>query len=581
MSETRAGEVQVVLTLEQLSYSAAVAKARKAIRDLGDEADKTSRHTVTSMAAASGALRSLEGSIPIRAAERFIGMLPGVGTAVLAAFPVVGAIALTNVIIRGATELANFVKKAQEAKEQFRLAFQEMTNTGRLQNDELAKTNIQMENQIAKLEHKPQNELAAALIEDRIEADKLALSIDAAAAKIKAMLEQNKAGFLQQLFGSDSTSEAFGNIMNFQKLKAEAANRRADALHRGDQPGADKAQVDYEQLLKNEIAEYKRQIALRTSSSRVDSVDSEGNRSSAVLTFAQQHGDQGRNLTAFQGALTGAYQEQDRLALDKQNVQDTTALKRTQNAQAAQEQAKQAQEKAAREMHQRMDDQLSALKQDHQMSVNEEIDYWRSAMAAIKGGSAPMLALRTEINKRLAELATENRRNLERYQNKRDTGLKPEQSMDSKEAAEEFRIQAEEQKRAGLAAVQAQAAYEESALALKESTGHISKLDAAEQLAKIHAQELKDELAVVQQDMDIWKDTPDDNPHKFKALLDDEMEKAHLASMGRLQEAQDEAAIRSNTAGGALTESLDLYVQHSKDTAGQVRGIWNGTWQDV
>lgn len=51
-------------------------------------------HEVSQIQATSGALRVLEGSGGIRAAERFLTMIPGLGSALQMAFPVIGAIAL-------------------------------------------------------------------------------------------------------------------------------------------------------------------------------------------------------------------------------------------------------------------------------------------------------------------------------------------------------------------------------------------------------------------------------------------------------------------------------------------------------
>lgn len=55
---------------------------------------------VTEIQATSGALRVLEGSGGIRAAERLLTMIPGLGAALQAAFPIIGAVALLEVVSR-------------------------------------------------------------------------------------------------------------------------------------------------------------------------------------------------------------------------------------------------------------------------------------------------------------------------------------------------------------------------------------------------------------------------------------------------------------------------------------------------
>ncbi|MBV9762100.1 MAG: hypothetical protein JO340_16165 [Acidobacteriaceae bacterium] len=59
---------------------------------------KAAAHVVPPAAAASGALRELEGHIPIRAAERFLATTLGLGPVLQAAFPIVGAVAMVDVI---------------------------------------------------------------------------------------------------------------------------------------------------------------------------------------------------------------------------------------------------------------------------------------------------------------------------------------------------------------------------------------------------------------------------------------------------------------------------------------------------
>lgn len=70
--------------------------------------------SVTQIQAVSGTLRTLEGNQGIRAAERFLTMLPGLGAALQYAFPVVGAIALAEVLVR-LTDRVIGLKEATES----------------------------------------------------------------------------------------------------------------------------------------------------------------------------------------------------------------------------------------------------------------------------------------------------------------------------------------------------------------------------------------------------------------------------------------------------------------------------------
>jgi hypothetical protein len=84
---------------------------------------------VTEIQATSGALRVLEGSGGIRAAERFLTLIPGLGQVLVSAFPVVGAIALGTALIHmgeaayKAGQNFLFMKDATEAANKIAVQF--------------------------------------------------------------------------------------------------------------------------------------------------------------------------------------------------------------------------------------------------------------------------------------------------------------------------------------------------------------------------------------------------------------------------------------------------------------------------
>jgi hypothetical protein len=83
----------------------------------GERVQRAFGDAVPQVAAASGAIRELEGNLPIRAVERFLTGTLGLGPALQAAFPVVGAIALAGVLARMGEELFKFGKDATELSE--------------------------------------------------------------------------------------------------------------------------------------------------------------------------------------------------------------------------------------------------------------------------------------------------------------------------------------------------------------------------------------------------------------------------------------------------------------------------------
>jgi hypothetical protein len=91
-------------------------------------------HGVSQIQATSGALRVLEGSGGLRAAERFLTMIPGLGAALQYAFPIIGAIALFDIIgrmidkITGLKEAEDALKSSTQAADEAFAHFEETAN---------------------------------------------------------------------------------------------------------------------------------------------------------------------------------------------------------------------------------------------------------------------------------------------------------------------------------------------------------------------------------------------------------------------------------------------------------------------
>lgn len=79
----------------------ALAASTNKAADSQEKLNTATRKTVSDVQAASGALRAMEGSIPIRAAEQFMTKILGFGPALQAIFPLVGATALIGILERG------------------------------------------------------------------------------------------------------------------------------------------------------------------------------------------------------------------------------------------------------------------------------------------------------------------------------------------------------------------------------------------------------------------------------------------------------------------------------------------------
>jgi hypothetical protein len=193
-----------------------------------------SHGAVTDIQAVSGTLRTLDGNQGIRAAERFLTMIPGLAPALQAAFPLIGAIAFAEVVARAVEHFQKLSSTANAAGEAIRRAFREIQNAARDSNDSLQVANDRLENEIAKIEKKPENGIKLALDEAIESADKLGASLDSDLGKLGKVIGEQKTGLAAQIFGQASTSDIEPEIRAFQdkvaKLTASSSIPRQESV---------------------------------------------------------------------------------------------------------------------------------------------------------------------------------------------------------------------------------------------------------------------------------------------------------------------------------------------------------------
>src|ERR1700761_6734040 len=110
MSE--ANSVTVYLTVNAADYSSGMKKASQLADTFSGKMRTAGHSTVSSMQAASASIRLFEGGMTnnVRAVERFISTIPGVGSALRAAFPLVGAAAFAGLIAHMGEEVYQFIQ---------------------------------------------------------------------------------------------------------------------------------------------------------------------------------------------------------------------------------------------------------------------------------------------------------------------------------------------------------------------------------------------------------------------------------------------------------------------------------------
>ena len=210
------GDIAVQITLDGKNYSSAAGKVvalnkqiQKSVEDAGKSVESYGHSTVSQMQASSAAIRAFENPLGnnLRAVERFMTIIPGVGTALKAAFPVVGAVAFGAVIVESAKKVQEFISHLRAIPATVSMGAQTIQASMTSTNDELAVAIDRIEMANAKLEHKPINGLQLTLDEAAVAGDKLNAVLLQSNKEVQDLLKQSStSGFIAQLIGNQAST---------------------------------------------------------------------------------------------------------------------------------------------------------------------------------------------------------------------------------------------------------------------------------------------------------------------------------------------------------------------------------------
>lgn len=563
-----AGSVKVVLTVDAVSYSAALDKANSKIKQFGQAAERAGHASVSSMQASSAALRTLSGGMDqsIRAAERFIAMIPGVGKALQVAFPVIGGIALAGVFVRIGEEAYKAIDKVSKLSSAIAKGFDSLTSSGKLANDQLALTNLKLQDQLDKLEHKPaKNGAAEALAEAKVKADELYISLMKDNEEVSKLLDANQVNLLGQLMGkapSDKVKESIeGQMEQFQDIgrniqNGNPAQRKEETQHLKDQL---KAAVGWIEMMKQ-----------ANPNGTVGGVDFSGNYKAldAFESLVKQRYDnmaETDTQTKLQGQVKGAGEHNSAQAqLLKQDEED----EKKQNA-------------------------------FNKLTINEEIKFWSDRIAAFTKGGEQYIAVQNKISDLIASrpsLFSQNKANqagvgkstvegtdiLSRAQESLITRPAQEQSQRSTETAAKYD---EIQAKAAETALKAKAAYDEQAVSIALAQGTITQYAAATATATIHDNEhaaalkkINDELARQIELIDQSnKSTEDKAGARLNAYASADAQTAAVNGQYATQQQADAANKYGSTAMGQTTTALNALVNSWDNMTQSIISIFSQT----
>jgi hypothetical protein len=378
--------------------------------EFGKSAKQAGEHTVSSMAASSAAIRLLENPLhgSIRAAERFITMLPGMSKLLAAGFPIIGAVVLGEMLVKLGAEAYNFFKTIEQAPEKISGAWRELQAPLKLTNDELALANDRLKNDIAALEHKPKNALAETLDEARVAADKLAIALDGDLKSLGKLLEENKSSFLQNMVKNQSGTE---DIRKELVGETGSGGFRARVAGLNGDPKAAMAAYD-EEIAKLETW---RQNA----------------RAGQYAREAGQRGaprqDQSNRIEMLGEVVRNLQAERRRIELEQQN----TALQQQKSRLEATKANTKEEETALRDSYNRM---LADMEAVQEMMTSEKLEFRQNELNEIQQYGGKYKELEKELGREIGALSQESMRE---YRKAEEEDAKEEQRFREQQAAEQ------------------------------------------------------------------------------------------------------------------------------------------------
>ena len=197
--------------------------------EIGDRLAAGMQHAVPEIAAASGAIRELEGALPIRAVERFLTSVLGLGNVLAKAFPLVGAIALGGILKEQIEKFLQARREALELGETIRKAFETAVIATRAEADALALTNDKLEETLNKLSGHPAQGLTQGLDEARQQADKLYQGLDKVIAKLQEVQTKSQISFFQRVLGGQEGTDDLQRELAAAAGKIDQIKRENDA----------------------------------------------------------------------------------------------------------------------------------------------------------------------------------------------------------------------------------------------------------------------------------------------------------------------------------------------------------------
>jgi len=478
------------------SYVEAMESAAAATRDVGVASEKTStsiRNVTGNMYAAQGAAGLLEGRLPIRAFERFITTIPGVGAALQLAFPIVGAIALGEIVVDLGKKLYDAFDLGGERARKTADDIRSVTNELNTSNTALDVQIDKLQQEEAKLEKKPFNGIKLVLDEAAQAAQNLSDKLDGVIKKEEEAVKSMSASIPQRLLGGSQTGYEQTMLQQHAKWLGQAKNEQ-DQLNESVSFGNSLNQRLAELQQKQRDSAESSQLALQQGTAvNVTDYSNEINAVKQLISWHQQEQaeiQKNIDLNKQQGATQNARDHADDAGLA--NKADTARLKAMEVARDLEKQ-----------------EGLITIKNDH--------DFWAARINEFTAGSEQFKTVMDKITqddvegaRKASEAIAKLKSSQLRSANNPDVLIAGQQAIDTwllktaddaTHSGDAWKAYNAELLKSFEINTQNAAALQEANLATDVAEGSVTRVSAAHQLAAIHAEEYRAKLKALEDEL--------------------------------------------------------------------------------
>lgn len=574
-----AGSVNIVLSVNKASFSAAMADAQRQLDKFAGKSKSSGHSAVTSVQAVSASLRTLHGGFEqnLRSMERWVAQSKTATMVAKAMFPIVGAATFGVMIGEIGKKVFDFIQTANKMPKAIQQGFASMQLASQSSTDALRLTNDQLANSIAKLEGKPQNNLAIQFDEAAKAADKLAASIESGSNKLNSLLSANHLSGWAILTGHLGTADREGTIKYFGDQANSNAYDLANATRNGDKAGVDHANKALRDTQNAELASLRSDLSNREANSKVPGAFNDS-----------------ANINIDKGAITEILNQQNQQAEELRNVKLSAQKQSLDDAKASSEQAK----KIAHDRVAAMQTQLDAMKLQYGMSTKATYDYWEVQKATFLTGStgySDVVKIQSELAVQAAKEAHSKIQQAianSKRSNGQDATVGPDIINSSARFMQGQAVKTGSEQTQGyidsnqLAIENASNDARQKEAQINEAAGKsMSRYAAAVQLANVHAQEFIATQTALQAILDARITDQNANPSQAnaRAVTNAQIALSNSQVQRGLQITSDANAAnpQATSIGTGFADAINDFVNASRDGAEQMRGLVTNTLQGL